>query len=88
MFLISSAQKMSLWKVLSKTPTQMVQQEVRTAAAGGFVWGKEGFKWVGSGTEDVQDHQSVTKHDVSDASTNEGSVTVSQDMTPNIMDGK
>ena len=43
---------------------------------------------MGSGTEDDQDHRSVTKHDVSDASTNEGTVTVSQEMTPNIMDGK
>ena len=90
MFLISSVQTMSLWKVLSKTPAQMVQQEVKTAAAGGFVWGKEGFKWtVGSGSDDDQSHPSVTKHDsVCDSSTNDGTAAMSPDMTPNILDGK
>ena len=90
MFFISSAQTMSLWKVLSKTPAQMVQQEVKSAAAGGFVWGKEGFKWtVGSGPEDNQSYLSVTKHDtVCDSSTNDGSAAMSPDMPPNILDGK
>ena len=34
--------EMSLWKVIMKTP--VVKQEVRR---GGFVWGRDGFTWVG-----------------------------------------
>ena len=42
---------MSLWKVLSKSHIvqQEVKQTVSSASGGGFVWGKEGFKWIGAG---------------------------------------
>ena len=36
---------MSLYKVLM-SKTSLVQQEVKAASGGGFVWGKEGFKWI------------------------------------------
>ena len=36
---------MSLWKVITKTP--VVKQEVRR---GGFVWGRDGFTWIGDTT--------------------------------------
>ena len=34
---------MSLWKVITKTP--VVKQEIRR---GSFVWGRDGFTWVGA----------------------------------------
>ena len=38
---------MSLYKVLQgATKTSLVQQEVKAASGGSFVWGKEGFKWI------------------------------------------
>merc|ERR1712209_81403 len=38
-------QKMSLWKVMTVPMSQVARQEA--AQVGKFVWGNEGFKWVG-----------------------------------------
>ena len=37
--------KMSLWKVMTVPMSQVARQEA--AQVGKFVWGNEGFKWVG-----------------------------------------
>merc|ERR1712018_511856 len=51
--------KMSLWKVM--TMSQVARQGAQAyeaQAAGRFVWGKEGFKWMSDSTSSSQDNSS------------------------------
>merc|ERR1719219_1418843 len=50
---------MSLWKVM--TMSQVARQGAQAyeaQAAGRFVWGKEGFKWMSDSTSSSQDNSS------------------------------
>ena len=56
---------MSLWKVMTVPMSQVARQEA--AQVGKFVWGNEGFKWVGEVKKSSTQSSSSPSVDVSEA---------------------